>query len=161
MGALSLPAVAQTVESSSTVKVPISAAVPAKVSVTQVQPFALGNWAGAGDLEAEQQFCVWSSTGSYSLTATTTEGGNRFGMLGPKNRLLDYNVQWNDGGGYQPLSSGQTYSGLSANSQSISCSSAADSSSRPFIKVSVAEADLSAAKAGSYSDVLEILISVE
>ena len=113
LGVLVLPVGAQAQESSDTVKVPVSVSVPAKVSVTQVQPFTLGNWTGAGDLEAEQQLCVWSSTGGYSLTATTTEGGNRFGMLGPKSRVLDYDVLWDDGSGYQTLSSGQTYTGLS------------------------------------------------
>jgi len=161
LGASVLPLAAQAQDDSDSVKVPVSASVPAKVSVTQVQPFTLGNWTGAGALEAEQQLCVWSSTGGYSLTASTTEGGNRFGMLGPKSRLLDYDVLWNDGSGYQTLSSGQTYTGLSTSANSIDCSSSADSSARPFIKVSVAEADLSKAKAGSYSDVLEVLIAVE
>lgn len=156
-----LPHGALAQNSSDSVKVPVSASVPAKVSVTQVQPFTLGNWAGAGNLEAEQQLCVWSSTGGYTLTATTTEGASRFSMLGPKSRLLDYDVLWNDGSGYQALSSGQTYTGLSTSTTSINCSSTTDTNSRPFFKVSVAEADLSKAKAGSYSDVLEVLIAVE
>lgn len=146
---------------SATATTTVSISIPAQVLVTQIEPFVLGNWSGAGPMSGEQAVCVWSSTGGYNITATTTEGGSRFSMLGANNRMLDYSVHWNSGAGYQELVSGQSLAGQSTSSRSADCSNGTEASERPFLKVLVAEADLDAAKAGAYSDVLEILIAVE
>mgnify|MGYP000745955572 CR=1 FL=1 len=156
------PAVAaQALSDTSSADVSISVLVPAKVKISQIQDVTLDSWSGAGDLESSQQISVWSSTGSYTIAMTTTEGTNGFGMLGPSGKELEYSVLWDSGSGFQSVVSGQSYAGLPTSSNSVNCNTGDDSANRPSLKVSVAEKDLNKAKAGQYSDVLQILIATQ
>ncbi len=152
---------AQTLTDTSSADVTISVTVPAHVNISQIQDVTLDSWTGVGDLESSQQVCVWSSTGDYTIAMSTTEGKKGFGMTGPGGKELEYSVLWDSGSGLQPIVSGQSYAGLPANSKSINCNTGTDSANRPSLKVSVAEKDLNTAKAGQYSDVLQIVIATQ
>lgn len=161
MSALPSTLCAQALSDKSSAQVAINVSVPAKVSISQIADVTLDSWSGTGDLESEQNVCVWSSTGTYTIAMSTTEGKKGFGMLGPAGKELQYSVLWNSGSGYQQVVSGQTYAGLPANSSSINCNKGDDGVNRPLLKVAVAEKDLNSAKAGQYSDVLQILIATQ
>lgn len=152
---------AQTLTTESSAQVSVSVVVPARVKITQLEDVTLEGWTGVGDLESSQAVCVWSSTGTYTMAMTTTEGKNGFGMVGPAGKELDYSVLWDSGSGFQQVVSGQSYVGLPANSTSINCNQGDDSANRPSLKISVLEKDLNTAKAGQYSDVLQILIATQ
>lgn len=139
----------------------VRVSIPAKVRISQVEDIDLGSWSGSGPLEAEQQLCIWSSTGAYGISITTTEGDRGFAMSGPGPRALNYDVLWDAGAGYQALDSGQTYGGFSSSARSLQCDTGDDPATRPWLKISVAEKDLNGAQAGSYSDAITILIATE
>ena len=81
------------------------------VLITNITDVNFPQWTpGDGDQLAHGQACVYSSTGNYSIVATSTNGVGGFQMDDGSNNKLDYAISWIDdqaGAAAVPLSTGQ------------------------------------------------------
>ena len=102
------------------------------------------------------QACVYSSTGGYQVTASSTNGAGTTFRLASGVSHIRYNVRWNDGtSGLTPVSNGLPLTGLVGDSSSPTCSG----STPVTIEVSITNTNISAALFGSYSDTLTVMIT--
>jgi len=100
--------------------------------------------------------CIFTSTGSYQVSATSSNGTGTAFRLTSGTAFINYAVRWNDGvGGLQQLSNGVPLSGLVGDSTSPNCSGANPAT----IQVNITRARMSAAPTGSYSDTLTVMIT--
>ncbi|MEM9604284.1 MAG: hypothetical protein AAGA11_15560 [Pseudomonadota bacterium] len=131
------------------------------VLITNITDVNFPQWtAGGGDQNADGQACVYSSTGSYSIQATSTNGTGVFEMTDGSNNALAYTLSWIDdqsGAAAVPLNSGQVNTTTMAGSSSTSCADLSGVNAR--FAVSITEAALDAVPAGSYSDTLTLTVA--
>lgn len=149
-----------TVGATSTGSVSISATIPNLARITALNDIALGTWSGTGALAgSDNAICVWSSTGGYSLTATGSGAGGAFTLASGGNTVA-YAVEWAQTGGASSgtaVTTGSALTGQTTNATSTSCASGPASTAGVF--VSVPEANLSAAPAGTYTGTLTLLVT--
>lgn len=137
----------------------ISLTIPKLVQITELQDIDLGEWSGSGDVQADQQLCVWSSTGSYSLSGTSDNGAaDQFRLARQDSQTLGYQVYWDDGNGFRELRNGQSLTNLTA-AQERAC--AGDKAVRPSLRVRVDGATLATAASGDYRDHLSLTVVAE
>ena len=115
-------------------------------------PWTVGDPAPAGTSPA----CVYTSTGSYQMTATSANGlGADFRMTDGAN-FLTYSVSWNDGAaGLQPATNGGILAGLSGDAVSTNCGGATPAT----VQVNITVGAMAGAPTGSYGDTLTVLIA--
>jgi hypothetical protein len=124
------------------------------IQISDFSDFALGTYGGSGDLENNDDLCVYrnSAGAQYTVTATASEGAFEVQDGGES---IAYSVFFNDVTGttgevqLSYNSASATQSG--ANTQSADCSVGGLSAN---VHVVIAEADLQAAVPGSYSGTL-------
>lgn len=110
--------------STGTSSISITKSVQARIS--DIQDMTLPNWSiGDGAVELSSDICVYSSTGSYKVTATGSGLLNAF-TLGSGLNILPYAVTWNSGGAGNLASTGAT---LLPNIQSLTMANASTASS--------------------------------
>ncbi len=137
----------------------VSLAIPKLVKISNLQDIALGEWSGSGDLQSEQQLCVWSSTDSYSLSGNSDNGeAGQFRLAGPDTQTVDYQVYWDDGEGFRQLRNGETLTGL-VGATEHNC--AEENSPRPGLRVHVDGEILANAAFGDYQDRLSLTVIAE
>lgn len=115
-------------------------------------PWTEGDSAPRGTATA----CIYTSTGSYQISASSSNGaGGRF-RLTSGTAFIDYRVRWNDGvSGLTLLSNGTPVAGFVGDSTSLDCGGANPAT----IQVNINNAAISAAPTGAYSDTLTIMIT--
>jgi hypothetical protein len=126
------------------------------VQITDVGDINLGT---SGNLAAaaveSDDVCVFSSTGGYNITMSSTNGSF---ILTDGNTQTDigYTIEW-DGGTPTPVTYGNAITGLMGHSTSVNC----DSSTNATFTVSVSATEFNNADPGTYSDTLTLLVQPE
>jgi len=136
--------------------------LPELVRISDLDDIDLGTFAGAA-LDGTDDVCVWSTTRAYSITATGDGGGGSFTLTGnTSGDDLAYAVEWADNAGETSgttLSSGTTLTGRTTNATSTDCNGGNDPNAT--VIVDVADTDLAAVTADSYSGTLTLLVAPE
>lgn len=132
----------------------ISLSIANLIQISNFSDLALGAYSGTGDLEGNDDLCVYRNNagGQYTITATASEGSFKV-VAGAEE--IPYAAYFNDVTGTTgeiPLAySTATATQSGANTVSADCSSGG---LRANVHVKVLEADLQAAEPGSYSGTL-------
>jgi len=131
------------------------------VLITNITDVNFPQWtAGGGDQNADGQACVYSSTGNYSIRATSTNGVGAFQMDDGSNNKLTYTIGWVDdqaGAGAVALTTGQVSATTMVGSSSTSCNDLGGVNAR--FQVGITEAALDAVPSGSYADTLTLVVA--
>jgi hypothetical protein len=136
--------------------------LPELVRISDLQDIDLGTFDGAA-LDGTDDVCVWSTTRGYSITATGDGGGGAFTLTAnTSDDFLDYAVEWAESAGQTsgtPLTSGTSLGNLTTTATSTDCNGGNDTNAT--VIVAVAEDDLAAVTADSYSGTLTLLVAPE
>ena len=136
----------------------IDAVVPNLVNLTGADDMDLGTWSGSGDMSDDDDVCVWSSTNGYNVTATGDGAAGAFTLSDGSNTLA-YTVAWDDIDTQdQSLTSGVALTGQSTDATSVVCAVGGDTAN---VGVTITEAAVAAAPAGSYSGTLSVTVAAE
>jgi hypothetical protein len=128
------------------------------VVVNGLTDIALAAW-GAGST-APSGFtgvCVFSSLGSFAITASSAHARGSDFRLSNGIDSIAYSVRWRDGAGESPLSSGVPLSNLRGDASSQDCSGTVPAQ----LAVHVSAQELQTADKGSYADTLTIVVAPE
>jgi len=136
--------------------------LPELVRISDLQDIDLGTFAGAA-LDGTDDVCVWSTTRAYSITATGDGGGGAFTLTGNTGGdFLAYTVEWAESAGQTSgtaLTSGTSLDNRTTTATSTDCNGGNDNNAT--VIVAVAEDDLAAVTADSYSGTLTLLVAPE
>lgn len=140
----------------STGSVVINATVPNLARISRLDDINLGTWSGA-DLNGSDQFCVFSSTRSYTITATSSNGtAALFRLKDGGTNYIPYTVTWTDSAPTSlPLLNAIASTPFATNATSTNCGGADNTT----VTVNVPSAAIGAAPAGAYSDTLTLLVT--
>jgi hypothetical protein len=129
------------------------------VMVSNLGNIDLGNYSGAGNLTGSDSFCIYrNSTGPYGITMTGSGAGNAF-LLSDGSNNLAYTVSFTNASA-NPMTAGSLLTAQTgANTTSTDCS--AGTANNVSVGITVDNAALSSAPAGTYLGVLTILVAVE
>jgi hypothetical protein len=134
----------------------------AQVQISGLSDLAFGTWNGAGAVEGEVEHCVLGNRGGrFSIEATGDGPGDSFALTnGPVS--LPYQVAYDDGGGWSPLSSGTPLAGQRGSPNTNQFQRCLDGSRPPErLRVRLLAQDLSQAAGGGYSGTLTLLVAPE
>jgi hypothetical protein len=139
----------------------VSLTVSTLVRIYGVADFNFGSYTGSGSRSLDDDVCVWTNADAATYRVTAKGDGTDFAFTVAKDgsNTLAYTVKWNNTTG----TAGNT--ALTANSISPNFSGANTTSqtcgggNNANLQISFGEAALQAAKPGTYSGVLTIVIS--
>ncbi|MEM7400409.1 MAG: hypothetical protein AAF304_00505 [Pseudomonadota bacterium] len=136
----------------------IDVTVGDQIQITALQDIT-GSHVPGNDFTGSSTACVYTNnpTGNYDVTMTSSNpgGANEFQLNGPSG-LVVYNVSYNDGNSSAAMLSGQVNTTFdNADTASPTCGGTPQSS----IDIVVPAANLDVVGAGTYSDVVTILVS--
>ncbi len=151
--------------STGTANISITKAVQARI--TDISDMTLANWnPGDGAVTLYSDVCIYSSTGSYKVTAS---GSGLLGIFTINSglNLIAYSVSWNDGGVGNLSNSGSSLlAGLpsaafsNANSSSTDCSGGGgNDNARVIVEVSALAMGLAASSSTPYTGTLTMVVS--
>ena len=148
---------------SSTAKVDVNAEVKAKVQITGATAIdldsKLASWTG-GDVFEEDALCVWSSTEAYNVTMTDSSTAAGFNLESAGQDDLPYSVSWADESSAADAityNSALAAQGTTANNKN--CNNVGGTNAT--LRVTLAEADLEAARAADYTGELTVVVAPE
>jgi spore coat protein U-like protein len=146
-----------TLGSTSTGSVVINATIPNLVKLSKLNNIPLGTFTGTA-LAGSTTACVFSNTGNYGVTATSTNPGtgNTFRMTDGTN-FIPYTISWNDGGGADVLASSVALTTQSGTSTDVDCSGGTNTT----VSVALSAAQIGAAPAGNFTDTVTIVVVPE
>ncbi len=131
----------------------------AEVRISNLDDIHFGTHAGMGNLYAEENFCIYSSSlsGSYTLSVSSVnqDGGGNFHLDGGSLGQIAYDLRFTDsasGPGNEAVGLG-SLSGF-GDSQNQDC----NGGNNATLSVAISEQDLQGAKSGIYDDSLIILV---
>jgi hypothetical protein len=126
------------------------------VQITSVGNFNFGTWSGSGNLHSSDDVCIYKSSGgtTYVVTASGSGGGGAF-TIAKAGGTLAYEVRWKQSGGVLSQLTANVGAGFSGASNSFTCNGTPNAT----VDITFTLAALSAAKAGTYTGTLTILIS--
>lgn len=139
----------------STGTVVINATIPNLAQISRLDDIALGTWSGV-DLTGFDDLCVFSSTRSYTITATSANGTGTTFRLSDGTNFIPYNVSWRDSAPATTALASGTASGAQATSATATNCGGSDNTR---VSVTVPSAGIAAAPAGAYSDTLTLLVT--
>lgn len=152
--------------STGTSTISITKSVQAQIS--DIQDMTLPNWSiGDGAVELSSDVCVYSSTGSYRVTATGSGLVNAFTLASGLN-VLPYSVTWNSGGVGNLASTGatllpnvQSLTMANASTASATCNGGGAGNNTARVVVSIPEIVMNAAASSPtpYTGTLTMLIT--
>ncbi len=117
-------------------------------------PWTTGDPAPVGSTAA----CVYTSTGAYQMTATSSNGAGAAFRLTDGSNFITYAVRWNDGSaGLQLAANGTALTGQVGDAASTTCGGATPAT----VQVSIGAGAMGAAPTGNYGDTLTVLIAPE
>lgn len=126
------------------------------VQITNLDDIDLGT---AGNLSAtasaSDDVCVFSSTGGYNITITSTNGAFEL-EDGNTTTPIPYSLDWT-AGATTPVAYSTPITGMIGDSSATDCSGGTNAT----FEVSVTPADFNAAEPGSYTDTLTMLVQPE
>ena len=100
--------------------------------------------------------CIYTSTGSYQISASSSNGAGTTFRLSSGTSFINYTVRWNDGvSGLQRAYNGTPLTGLVGDSTSANCGGANPAT----IQVNILRSNMQAAPTGTYSDTLTVMIT--
>ena len=147
-----------TLGSTSTGSVNISSIKGAAVQISALTDFTFPPTATT-PAPIEQTACVYSTTGSYTIQATSAHASGGAFRLNNAGNYIAYAVGWfnaSSGGTAASLASGTTSAAQTgADTGSTSCSGGADSR----IGITIDATTFTAAPAGTYTDTLTLLVA--
>lgn len=115
-------------------------------------PWTVGDPGPVGTANA----CVYTSTGAYQMTATSSNGAGAAFRLTDGLSFINYVVSWNDGAaGLQLASNGVALAGQVGDNVSTTCGGATPAT----VQVSITVGQMNGAPTGTYGDTLTVLIS--
>lgn len=128
------------------------------VQISKVDDLNFGTEAMlANNAELTDDVCVFSSTGKYSITVSSSGDGFALVGTGTDPAHIDYTVKW----GTQALVHGGVHGdgadGLIANATSLTC----DGSTNAEFTVTVDSTSFNSAKPDTYSDTLTLMVEPE
>lgn len=152
--------------STGTVNISITKSVQAQIS--DLSDMTLSNWSvGDSAVTLFSNACIYSSTGSYKVTATGSGSGNAFTVASGAN-TVPYTVTWNAGGTGNLANTGtslttnvQSTNFTNANTTSATCSGGGSSNDTARVVVNITQANMNSAVSSStpYTGTLTMLIS--
>lgn len=153
--------------STGTALISITKSVQARIS--GISDMTLANWnVDMGAVTLYSDVCIYSSTGSYKVTAS---GSGLLGIFTVNTSLLNaiaYSVEWNDAGAGSLTSSGTNLifnlpSGTfnNANNSSTDCSGGANKNARVIVKVSSLAMGLAPNSNDPYTGTLTMVVAPE
>ena len=135
--------------------------------ISGIQDMNFGSYTGSNIMQLDQDLCVWTNTafGRYRVTARGSDAGAGypFRVVHQNNasRSIPYTVRWNTTSGTagnSPLVANVASADKSgANTESTTC--ATGPSATANVAVTFSEADLLAARSGTYTGTLTIIVS--
>lgn len=129
----------------------VSVTIADIVQISDMNDFAFGNYSGTGNLSDTDDVCIYrNGTGDYTVTATGSGTGNAFTMTDSTDTIA-YSVSL-DG---TALTAGTSVNQSGADASSADCGGTPNKT----LAVSISEADLQAAQAGSYTGTLTLLVA--
>jgi hypothetical protein len=115
-------------------------------------PWTTGDPAPVGSANA----CVYTSTGTYQMTATSSNGAGTTYRLTDGASFINYTVSWNDGAaGLQAIGNGVALVGQVGDAASTTCGGATPAT----VQVNITVGQMGGAPTGSYGDTLTVLIA--
>lgn len=133
------------------------------VRISSMDNIDLGSWAGGGDINATETFCVYSNNASAAynvmITSQHQDGAANFFLVNADGSAnVPYVLMFNDsaGGGTGATVGGSALSGNGTNN-SVDCGGADNA----MLTVKITEPDLASVPADSYSDTLTLVVSPE
>jgi hypothetical protein len=131
------------------------------VKITSVDNITLGTYAQSGNVIANERFCVYSQTGNYALTVSSTnqDSSGNFNLLNTaSSALLPYSLSFIDSGSGQGTSA---VSNLALSGSGDSSSETCGGTNNATLTLAIDEQDLQASETGSYSDTINLLVEPE
>ena len=161
---LFLPATAMaasdgTLGATSTGTADISVTIPPLIQISNMADIAFGSYSGTGDLNGNQDVCIYTNlaAGTYVVTATGSGAANAFTVTDGSNTIA-YNVYFNDTTGTTgevQLSTGsQSAQQSGANTSSATCGGG-DAAN---YHIEMLETNLQTAPAASYTGTLTLVV---
>ncbi len=133
------------------------------VQISKVTDVTFGQWiTGDGSQEGLGEACVYSTTGAYSIKASSGSGGVAFQLDDGANNKLNYAVTWvdtQDGNNEIGLENNVTTAESLSSSDSSACTATGGTNAN--FRISIAELDLDSAAVGNYTDTLTLLVVPE
>lgn len=145
----------------------ISVTKSVQAQITDIHDMTLANWSiGDGAVTLTSNVCIYSSTGSYKVTATGSGVANAFTLQSGGNTLI-YSVTWNSGGvgnlantGSLLLSGVQSTTFSNADTGSATCSGGgANDTARVVVGITNVAMLAAASSATPYTGTLTMLIT--
>jgi hypothetical protein len=129
---------------------------PDLVRVSDLDDIDLGIFPGTGDLVGEDRICVYRNDPStrYEVEAYGQGAASAF-VLEQGTGSLPFEVEYDDGGGYAPVSAGRSMRASGADTASTACGGMDNAG----VRVRVRESDLLTADAGSYAGTLTLTVA--
>ncbi len=127
--------------------------------ITKLTDINLGAWT-AGAVTGVSNACVYTTTGGYSVTATSANVGatSTFRLFNGTAGYITYTVQWQDNGGtYDPTAYNTALIGQAGDNTAQDCGGAAATNAK--VQVNITNAQMTAAANGVYTDTLTLLIT--
>ncbi|MCE9507021.1 MAG: hypothetical protein K8R48_01730 [Alphaproteobacteria bacterium] len=147
---------------SSTGTIDITLTIPELFRISHTSDFLLGTYGGSGDMEANNDVCVWSNgNGAYQVTITDDSGMSPDGFAVEDiggTAQINMGVFWHDAPGTTggtAVTYGVPLAAANANTTSSDCTENGFSAN---LHILLPESDLRAAAAGSYSTRLTVLV---
>ncbi len=136
--------------------------------ISGIQDLVIADWSiGDGPVKVSSDICIYSSTGSYRVTATGSGSGSSFKITSGSN-TLDYTVTWNSGGagglndsGVSLTAGAQSATLPNATTTSSDCNGGGPANSTARVIVGVTEPDMIAAASSStpYTGTLTMVVA--
>lgn len=157
-----------TLGSTSTGTAQISVTKNVQAQISDIQDMTLSNWSvGDGAVTLTSNVCVYSSTGTYKVTAT---GSGLLGIytIGSGLNLIPYTVKWNAGGAGNLADTGtnltagiQSSSFGNASTTSANCSGggAGNDTARVVVGITQSAMDSAASSPTPYTGTLTMLVT--
>lgn len=152
--------------STGTANISITKSVQAQIS--DISDMTATNWSiGDGAVTMTSNICIYSSTGSYKITATGNGASNAFTVASGGN-TIPYTVTWNAGGAGGLANSGtalttnvQSASFTNASTSSATCSGggSANDTARVIVGISSGSMNAAASSATPYTGTLTMLVT--
>lgn len=132
------------------------------VRITDLVDVDGGTWAGeSGSINIEDDICIYSTTGSYTVTATGSGAADRFRVANGA-EFMNYTVRWND----EPsTTSGQitlsrsTASATQTTTETVSDDCSGGTSPTAHIQIRFGNGQLRRNIPGTYTGTLTLLIT--
>ena len=146
----------------------ISVTKAIQAQISDISDMTLANWSvGDGAVTLSSNVCVYSSTGSYKVTATGSGAGSAFSITSGSG-TIPYSVTWNSGGAGGLANSGtslvtnvQSAMMNNASTTSATCNGGGATNNTARIIVGISQADMNAAASTNtpYTGTLTMLVT--